>query len=178
MSYSKPNNKKILIPKLSIFALNTEPNFEKLIPFSSLLADGVAITKDYCLVATYEIAGISFECEDDDNLDFRNEALNMMIKSFANEPIAFYFHNCRHTINDKFESNFNNSYLKEIDERYYNAFKEGSLFKNSLFLTIIYNPLGRLEKKTFEKSSLESKRKELTMFLQKFGEYCLQFEAN
>lgn len=178
MSYSKPNDKKVLIPKLSIFALNAEPNFEKLIPFSSLLSDGVAITKDYCLVTSYELAGISFECEDDDSLDFRNEALNMMIKTFANEPISFYFHNCRYTINDKFESKFNNSYLKEIDECYYNAFKEGSLFKNSLFLTIIYNPLGSLEKKTFEKSSFESKKKELTMFLQKFGEYCLQLEAN
>lgn len=178
MSYSKPNNNKVFIPKLSLFALNVEPNFEKLIPFSSLLADGVVITKDYCLITTYEIAGIGFECENDDNLDFKNESLNMMIKSFANEPISFYFHNCRHTINDKFQSNFNNSYLKEIDGCYYNTFKQGSLFKNSLFFTIIYNPLGRLEKKTFEKSSFESKKKELKMFLQKFSEYCLQLEAN
>ncbi|ECL0254328.1 type IV secretion system protein VirB4, partial [Campylobacter coli] len=76
-------------PKISVFGLNAEPNFEKLIPFSSLINDSVVITKDYLLMTTWEIGGISFEAEDDDELDIKNDLLNMLFKSFANEPISF-----------------------------------------------------------------------------------------
>lgn len=178
MTYSKPNLKKVERPKLSVLALNTEANFEKFVPFSSVLDDGIVITKDYLFCCTYEISGISFECESDENLEIKNQALNMAFKAFANEPISFYFHNARHSINDKFISTFNNPYLKDIDEAYYKGFKEGSLFKNSMFLTIIYNPLGRLERKTFEKSSFDTKKQELKIFLQKFTEYLLRLESN
>lgn len=179
MSYSKHKNYiKTNIPKLSLFALNSEVNFEKLIPFSSIIGDGIVLTKDYLLCSTYEIEGISFECESDVDLDFKNEALNMLFKSFANEPISFYFHNVRHSIDDNFVSNFKNPYLKDIDEAYYKAFKKGSLYKNSMFLTIIFSPITRLQKKTFESSSLEKKQNELKTYLQKFTEYLLRLESN
>lgn len=89
-NYNHKQLKKNFIPKLSLFNLNAEPNFEKLIPFSSIIDKGVVITKDYLLIATYEINGISFETRSDDELDFKNEALNMLFKSFANESVSFY----------------------------------------------------------------------------------------
>ncbi|EAJ5394108.1 type IV secretion system protein VirB4 [Campylobacter jejuni] len=147
-------------PKISVFGLNAEPNFEKLIPFSSLINDSVVITKDYLLMTTWEIGGISFEAEDDDELDIKNDLLNMLFKSFANEPVSFYFHNCRYSIEDKLTSKFNNAFLEEIDRKYYESFKQGTLRKNSLYLTLIFNPLKvKIEKTTFMKSSFENKRK-------------------
>ncbi|HEF3570032.1 TPA: VirB3 family type IV secretion system protein, partial [Campylobacter upsaliensis] len=76
-------------PKISVFGLNAEPSFEKLIPFSSLISDSVVITKDYFLMTTWEVGGISFEAEEDDELDMKNDLLNMLFKSFANEPVSF-----------------------------------------------------------------------------------------
>lgn len=178
MNYSKPNNKKSNPVKLSAFTLNAEANFERLIPFSSVIDDGIVVTKDYLLCCTYELGGISFECESDENLEIKNQALNMAFKAFANEPISFYFHNARHSISDRFISKFDNPYLKDIDEAYYRGFKEGSLFKNSMFLTLVFNPLGKLERKTFEKSSFDTKKQELKIFMQKFGEYLLRLESN
>ncbi|EAV9674578.1 type IV secretion system protein VirB4, partial [Campylobacter upsaliensis] len=93
-------------PKISVFGLNAEPSFEKLIPFSSLISDSVVITKDYLLMTTWEVGGISFEAEEDDELDMKNDLLNMLFKSFANEPVSFYFHNCRYSIEDKLTSKF------------------------------------------------------------------------
>ena len=52
-NYNHKPSKKNFIPKLSLFHLNAEPNFEKLIPFSSIIDRGVIITKDYLLIATY-----------------------------------------------------------------------------------------------------------------------------
>ena len=84
----------------------------------------------------------------------------MLIKAFANEPISFYFHNTRHDIDDKFVSKFNNKFLKDIDEKYYQAFKKGTLQKNDLFFTAIYNPFEnkKIAKLAFLNSSVKKKK--------------------
>ncbi len=150
-AYSKNPLPKSNIPKLSITALHNEPNFQKLIPFSSIIDEGVIITRDYLLVSTYQIQGIAFECETDMDLAFKNDALNMCFKAFANEPVSFYFHNVRHEIKDTLNANFTNAYLKDIDEKYKQSFDNGASYQNSMFLTIIYAPISRLEKATFKK---------------------------
>ncbi|EDP4865378.1 hypothetical protein FW806_08715, partial [Campylobacter jejuni] len=56
-------------------------------------------------------------------------------------------------------------YHKNINE----SFKQGTLRKNSLYLTLIFNPLKvKIEKTTFMKSSFENKRKTISVFLAKF----------
>lgn len=178
ISYSKKPLPKNNMPKLSITALHNEPNFQKLIPFSSIIDEGVVITRDYLLVSTYQIQGIAFECETDMDLSFKNDALNMCFKAFANEPVSFYFHNVRHEIKDTLNANYANPYLKDIDEKYKQSFDNGASFQNSLFLTIIYSPISRLEKTTFKKSSFETKQKQIKGFLQSFKEYRLRLESN
>ncbi|TLD80756.1 VirB4 family type IV secretion/conjugal transfer ATPase [Helicobacter sp. MIT 11-5569] len=166
-------------PKISVFGLKAEPSFEKLIPFSSLISDSVVITKNYFLISTWEIKGINFEAEEDDELDTKNDLLNMLFKSFANEPVSFYFHNCRYSIEDRLTSKFNNAFLEEIDRKYYESFKQGTLRKNALYLTLIFDPLKvKIEKTAFMKSSFESKRKMISLFLMKFGEFTDRLEAN
>ena len=88
-SFSNNTLKNVEFPKLSVANLNAEPNFEKLIPFSTIIADGVVLTKEHLLVSTFEIDGISFECESDDELDAKNDLLNMFCKAFATEPVSF-----------------------------------------------------------------------------------------
>lgn len=177
-SYTKKQMARAEVPKLNIIALNNEPNFEKLIPYSSIIAPSVVMTKDYLLLSTYQIDGICFEAESDINLSFINESLNMCFRAFSNEPVSFYFHNVRHRINDSLDSAFDNPYLKDVDEKYKQSFKDKALLKNSLFITIIYSPLGRLDKGVFKKASVKDKQKQLTSFLYTFKEYKARFESN
>lgn len=177
-SYTRKPNPKAEIPRLSVVGLSNEPNFKKLIPFSSVVDNGVVLTKDYLLLSTYKIDGVSFECESDIDLAFVNESLNMCFKSFVNEPVSFYFHNVRHRINDSLDSSFDNPYLADIDKKYKNGFKDNTLLNNSLYLTIIYAPLGRLDKGAFKKSSIKSKQEQLTTWLYAFKEYRQRFESN
>ena len=177
-SFSKNTLNNVEYPKLSVANLNAEPNFEKLIPFSTTIADGVVLTKEHLLVSTFELDGISFECESDDELDAKNDLLNMFCKAFANEPVSFYFHNARHKVAQKLHGNFDNEYLKEIDEKYYDGFNGVTLFKNSLFITMIYAPIGRLEKKVFSKNSIAKKEQLFKKFLKKHNEYLLRLESN
>lgn len=177
-SYTRKPSPKAEIPRLSVVGLSNEPNFKKLIPFSSVVDGGVVLTKDYLLLSTYKIDGVSFECESDIDLAFVNESLNMCFKSFVNEPVSFYFHNVRYRINDSLDSSFDNPYLADIDKKYKNGFKDNTLLNNSLYLTIIYAPLGRLDKGAFKKSSIKSKQEQLTTWLYAFKEYRQRFESN
>ncbi|MCI7023609.1 MAG: hypothetical protein MR964_05230 [Campylobacter sp.] len=90
------------------------------------------LSKEHLLVSTFELDGI------------KNDLLNMFCKAFANEPVSFYFHNARHKVAQKLHGNFDNEYLKEIDEKYYNGFNGVTLFKNSLFITMIYAPFHKI----------------------------------
>ncbi|MDN2795660.1 hypothetical protein PAJ15_09455, partial [Campylobacter jejuni] len=75
-------------------------------------------------------------------------------------------------------SKFSNTFLEEIDRKYYESFKQGTLRKNSLYLTLIFNPLKvKIEKTTFMKSSFETKRKTISLFLTKFSEFADRLEA-
>lgn len=177
-SYTRKSSPKAEIPRLSVVGLANEPNFQKLIPFSSIVENGVVLSRDYLLLSTYKIEGVSFECESDLDLAFVNESLNMCFKSFVNEPVSFYFHNVRHKIKDSLESTFDNPYLKDIDEKYKDGFKGSTLLNNSLYLTIIYAPLGRLDKGSFKKSSIKSKQEQITAWLYTFKEYRQRFESN
>lgn len=176
MKYTKmPKNHNF--PKLSLFELHTNPALEKFIPYSSLIADGVVITKDCMLLATWEVSGIGFECESDVTLDSLNNRLNMLFMAFANEPVGFYCHNCRHFIEDKLESSFDNPFLQEIDTRYFQSFGKTTLQKNSLYITLIFNTMKtKVERSSFLKSTFDIKQKQLTKLLQIFNEYCGKIE--
>lgn len=165
-------------PKLSVLGLNSDPDFEKLVPYRTLLNDYTVANQNYDLMATYELDGIPFECENTDDLDGKNDMLNMLFKSFASDPVTFYFHNARVNIDDKFQNKFKNIFLDDVDERYFNSFKGRSLYKNKLYITIIFSPLNKISRKSFLSLSPKKKADELKQLLIKFDEYLLRIDAN
>jgi len=177
-SYNPKLNIKAELPKLCINNLKGEPSFEKLIPFSTILEDGIVITKDYLLISTFELGGISFECEDEYDLETKNNLLDMFFKAFSNEPVSFYFHNARIKSVENLKAKFDNTYLQEINDKYYESFKGASLYKNRLFLSIIYSPISKLNRKVFGKNSIEQKQKLFKSYLKKHKEYLSRMEQN
>ncbi|MFA5428459.1 MAG: VirB3 family type IV secretion system protein [Sulfurimonas sp.] len=170
--------KQINLPKLSIMALSQNPSLTKFLPFSSLIDDDIVITQNYNLLTTFEIEGIPFELEDDDELDFKKHTLNMLFKTFASEPVAFYVHEIRSDYTDKLEANFNSSYLKDINNSY-NQSLQNSLKSNTFYLTIIYNPFfNKLERSFFQKQKSSEKQKQIRFFIKKMHDYTDKLEAS
>lgn len=169
---------KIDYPTLSIIGLDKNPSFEKYLPFSSLISEDVVLTKSYMLISTFRVEGVAFEIENDDTIDHSKHILNMLFKAFANEPISFYFHNARHSLEDHLKAEYSLGYLKEIDELY-NKGLENSLRANSLFLTVIYNPfMHRIERSNFAKYNGSKKHKMLEIYLKKMHDYLDRIESN
>ncbi len=166
-------------PELSILGLDKNPSFEKFIPYSSLISPNVVRTKDYMLMSTWKIDGVAFELADTDRIEANKRTLNMLFKAFANENVSFYVHNARLDIEAKLKATFHNSYLEEINKKYYEGFKNGALKINTLYLTLVYNPFKtKIDRSSFLKISKEAKLKEIKIYLKKMEEYSSRLEAN
>lgn len=165
------------LPKLSILPLNSNPSFESLIPYSSLISDDVVITKDFMLISSWELAGDLFEAEYQKNINEKNDLLSKIFEDYATERVSFYFHNIRHSFSDSMKHNFENSYLDEINKKYYDEFSGNVLKKNSLYLTLIYDPVEKIEKGIFKNLSLAKKKEQIKKFLEDMKELSDRFEV-
>ncbi|MDR2341607.1 MAG: VirB4 family type IV secretion/conjugal transfer ATPase [Campylobacteraceae bacterium] len=167
------------LPKVTAFDLSQQPSFINLIPYSTHFSDDTIIDKDGNFIAVWKIEGVGFEAEDEDTIMQFSQNLNMIFKAFSTEPVAFYHHNARHDTTVKLKSNFNNSFLKEIDELYYKSFGDGNLKVNSLYFTMVFKPFdSRLKKSAYKKMDYKEKRKELVNNYKQMKEYCLRLESN
>ena len=118
MEYRKMSN-RIDYPILSILGLSSNPSFEKYIPYSSLLDDSLVLTKEYQLMSSWEIKGIAFEVESEENQDSINKMLANIFSAFSSEPVSFYFHSARHDVDTHLKANYENKYLQEINDLYF-----------------------------------------------------------
>ena len=164
-------------PKISVVGLNQNPSFEKFIPYQTMI-NNVVITKDYDLLATWEIKGVMFEVESETDINISKEQLNILFRAFANEPVSFYFHNCRISTDEKIEAKFNNEFLKDLNDKYFNGFQKGSSNTNRLYLTAVYTPLDRITKSSLKKDSVEKRIRELDKYIKRLEEYCNNIQAN
>ncbi len=177
-SYNVPKNFSFTgYPKISIFNLQQTPNFEKFLPYQSLLKDMV-ITKEYEFLATWEIGGVAFEIESPTDIEINKQKINMMLKFFNYENVSFYFHNCRIDIKDELSSSFNNDFLQNLNDEYFKGFKQSSLKTNRLFLTAIYSPISKMEKSNIKKNSFDSRLKQVNAFVNQFRKHCDTIESN
>ena len=178
MEYRKMSN-LVDFPPISILGLNSNPSFEKFIPFSSLINDDVVLTKDFNFITSWEIKGIDFEVESNSNQDYYKNILANVFQAFASEPVSFYFHSSRHDTNINLDVEYGNSYLQDVNELYFKSFTKGSSKATNLYLTIIYNPfVNNLDKSKFQTLGENKKRNELLNYLVKFEDYINRLETN
>lgn len=171
-------NLKFDIPKLSIIALDKVPNIDKYLPYQTLI-DDIVITKNYDLMGTWRIDGISFEVENDDFIEFNKQKINMFLRQFDNKFVSFYIHSARISIEDRLDSKFNNEFLSEIDKKYYDGFGKNDLKENRFYITAIYSPLStRVLRSSFTKDSVEKRIQQLNNFIKTFETFAVTIEAN
>ena len=70
------------------------------IPFSSLVADDVVMTRDGTLLATLSLAGVGFETEAAPVTDRMTDAFNRFLTSLSGEPVAVHAHRIRRRFRD------------------------------------------------------------------------------
>jgi len=172
------NNKFNTMPDLSILGLDKNLNIEKLLPFSSLITKDIVKTHDYDLMTTWKVEGTAFEIEDIDILNSRIDLLNMIFKQSSTKKFSFYVHSTRATIEDSFLFKYDDPYLTEFSEQYYETFNHGSLHENNLYLTLIYSPLNsKIKRSSFKKLNVKVRRDELKHYTDEVDEMTGRIET-
>lgn len=152
--------------------LNERTLLEKFIPWSSHIHPGVVKNKKGDLVASWELGGTVFECEDEHHLTLMTGQLNNIIRSFEGLPLTFYIHRIRERYTDYFEAGSGIPFADEVAERYYRPLKDKPLFRHRLFFTACYIPHTAVEKKALKSKSTGQKSDALNESLKVMLEHC------
>lgn len=68
---------------------NEEDSLERIVPFSSIIDDGIVCTKNGDYVRTWRVEGMSFEGLSEEEVYSRMEALNLFIRGLATGKYGF-----------------------------------------------------------------------------------------
>jgi type IV secretion system protein VirB4 len=138
--------------------LNERITLDKYIPYSSHIHPHVIRNRHSDLVATWELGGTVFDCEDEHHLTLMATHLNNVIRSYEGLPVTFYIHRIREKYQDAFEANSGIPFSDEVTALYYQPIKEKPFWRHRLFFTVCYAPFSPLEKKVM-KAQPPGKRK-------------------
>lgn len=141
--------------------LNQCATVKKYLPYSSHIHENVVRSPKSDLFCTWELLGISFDCESNEALNATSNQLHGLIRSFEGYPITFYIHNVREQFSDSLHKESGNLYADEISRLYYTSLENRPFRRNRLFLTVCYLPFGRLKRAERKRLSEGQKLHEL-----------------
>ena len=108
--------------------------------------DGVTLeTRDGLLMQTLHLTGLLFETADTEELNYRAELRDAMLRAVGNSRFALYHHVVRRKAEAALDGRFGDPFSKQLDERWRARLGAREMYVNDLFLTLVRRPLqGRI----------------------------------
>jgi type IV secretion system protein VirB4 len=119
---------------------NTEDSLERIVPFSSVIADGIVCTKNGDFVRSWRMTGMSFEGLSDEEIYSRMEGLNLFIRAHATGKFAFWVHRIRRYTSDSLAVPEYNDFTRSLVAQYYKNLSDQGMMSTEFYLTVIYRP--------------------------------------
>ncbi len=111
------------------------------LPYARHLDDATIELRDGLLMQTIRLRGLLFETADSDELDYRAQLRDGMLRALGSSRFAVYHHVVRRRADGQIGSLDNDGFASELDARWRERLASRNLFVNELFLTIIRRPL-------------------------------------
>lgn len=157
--------------------LSDRKTFHSVIPYSTHVVDSVVKTINNDFVATWVLAGTSFECDSVLDSDIVNEQTHTFLKSFSSENVTFYTHIVRQKLVDQFDSRSGNDFANKITDLYYQGLGEDPFMVNMIYLTLVYSPNSRVENAQFKRLTVEKQKELINSQLSEMTDYCERITA-
>jgi type IV secretion system protein VirB4 len=101
--------------------------------------------RDGLLMQTIHLGGLLFETADGDELNYRTELRDAMLRAVGSSRFAIYHHIVRRRADVMLGGEFPDAFSASLDQRWRERLAGRQMFVNELFLTILRRPLqGRL----------------------------------
>ena len=113
----------------------------KHLPYARHVDDVTIETRDGYLMQTIRLGGLLFETADTDELNYRAELRDAMLKSVGSSRFAIYHHVVRRKAEVALEARFGDEFSRQLDARWRQRLAAREMYVNELFLTIVRRPL-------------------------------------
>jgi type IV secretion system protein VirB4 len=110
------------------------------LPYVRHVTPGVVSLSTRALITTVRLEGVSFETADARHLNDLHAKLNLVLRNIADERLALWTHLVRRACREYPEGSFRSSFAADLDARYRDRMVGTDLFRNDLFLTLVWHP--------------------------------------
>ena len=111
------------------------------LPYARHLDAATLETRDGLLLQTIRIAGFHFETADSEELNYRTELRDAMLRALGNSRFAVYHHVVRRRADVELDGEYQDRFSQGLDARWRQRLGAKNLYVNDLFLTIVRRPL-------------------------------------
>ncbi len=124
-----------------------------MLPYARHLDATTLATRDGQQVQVIHLAGFAFETADTQELNYRKNVRDTLLRGIASSKISIGAHVIRHLVRPGLEGRFANSFSRSVDAMWQSRLAGRRLFVNDLFITLTRKPsLGRASGLGFSKS--------------------------
>ncbi|MFW2447513.1 MAG: VirB4 family type IV secretion/conjugal transfer ATPase [Qipengyuania pacifica] len=111
------------------------------LPYARHLNDATIQTRDGLLMQTIRVRGLLFETADSDELNYRAELRDAMLRAIGTSRFAAYHHIVRRHVEADLAGEFPDAFSRRLDARWRERCERRQLYVNELFLTLVRRPL-------------------------------------
>lgn len=110
------------------------------LPCARHLDERTIETRDGLLLQTIRLGGLLFETADSEELNYRTDLRDAMLRAIGNSRFAIYHHLIRREADAAMTAEFPDAFSRQLDERWRERLSRRQLYVNELFLTIVRRP--------------------------------------
>ena len=115
------------------------------LPYARHIDDATIETRDGLLMQTIRLGGLLFETADSEELNYRSDLRDAMLRTLGTSRFAIYHHVIRRHADIALGEVQSDDFSTKLDERWRDKLAGKQLYVNELFLTIVRRPLqGRI----------------------------------
>ena len=111
------------------------------LPYARHLNDATIQTRDGLLMQTIRLGGLLFETADSDELNYRAELRDAVLRAIGTSRFAAYHHIVRRHVEADLAGEFPDAFSRRLDARWRERCERRQLYVNELFLTLVRRPL-------------------------------------
>ncbi|MEQ1499257.1 MAG: VirB4 family type IV secretion/conjugal transfer ATPase [Novosphingobium sp.] len=111
------------------------------LPYARHIDDVTIETRDGLLMQTIRLGGLLFETADTEELNYRAELRDAMLRSIGSSRFALYHHVVRRKAEATLDARFADDFSRQLDARWRERLEAREMYVNDLFVTIVRRPL-------------------------------------
>lgn len=110
-------------------------------PFARHVDDYTIETRDGLLFQTIHLGGLLFETADSDELGYRTELRDAMLRAIGSSRFAVYHHLIRRRADVALDADYADRFSGDLDRRWRRRLEARQMYVNELFVTLVRRPL-------------------------------------